>query len=74
MFERRDRVSSRINRYDRRRYEKRDAWKRDLSGRANGTIDPYYGCDLYDEMIDYAVNFTIPWSEFLAINILDVLS
>ncbi|KAI0333847.1 alpha/beta-hydrolase [Cubamyces sp. BRFM 1775] len=36
--------------------------KRDLSGRANGTIDPWYGCDIYDEMIDYAVNFSFPWS------------
>lgn len=35
--------------------------KRDLSGRANGTIDPWYGCDLYDEWVDYAVNFSHPW-------------
>ena len=46
------------------RLQKRDAWKRDLSGRANGTIDPWYGCDLYDEMIDYALNFSLPWSTF----------
>ncbi|OAX36451.1 alpha/beta-hydrolase [Rhizopogon vinicolor AM-OR11-026] len=39
-----------------------DAWKRDLAGRANGTIDPWYGCDVYDEMVDYAINFTFPWS------------
>jgi carboxypeptidase D len=45
-----------------RRLAKRDAWKRDLSGRANGTIDPWYGCDLYDELIEYALNFSIPWS------------
>ncbi|EIW58500.1 alpha/beta-hydrolase [Trametes versicolor FP-101664 SS1] len=38
------------------------AKKRDLSGRANGTIDPWYGCDIYDEMIDYAVNFSAPWN------------
>lgn len=38
--------------------------KRDLSGRANGTIDPYYGCYLFDEMTDYAVNFSFPWSEY----------
>jgi carboxypeptidase D len=31
--------------------------------RANGTIDPFYGC-LLDELIDYAVNFTFPWSMF----------
>jgi carboxypeptidase D len=43
------------------RLRTRDAWKRDLAGRANGTIDPWYGCDVYDEMYDYAVNFTFPW-------------
>lgn len=37
-------------------------WKRDLSGRANGTIDPWYGCDLFDYVVDYALNFTYPWS------------
>ncbi|EIW79100.1 alpha beta-hydrolase [Coniophora puteana RWD-64-598 SS2] len=46
----------------RERIRKRDAWKRDLSGRANGTIDSWYGCDLYDEMLDYAVNFSYPWT------------
>ncbi|KAI0787985.1 alpha/beta-hydrolase [Fomes fomentarius] len=45
-----------------RREEERQQWKRDLSGRANGTIDPFYGCFLLDELIDYAVNFTFPWS------------
>ena len=44
-----------------RREEARQQWKRDLSGRANGTIDPFYGCFLLDELIDYAVNFTFPW-------------
>lgn len=45
--------------------EKRARWvqeKRDLSGRANGTIDSWYQCDLLDEMIDYALNFSLPWS------------
>jgi hypothetical protein len=28
-------------------------WKRDFSDRANGTIDPWYGCDLFGEVIDY---------------------
>ena len=46
-----------------RREEGREQWKRDLSGRANGTIDPFYGCFLLDELIDYAVNFTFPWCE-----------
>jgi len=45
-----------------RREVKRHEWKRDLTGRANGTIDPWYGCLLWDEMIDYAVNFTFPWT------------
>lgn len=56
-------------------------WKRNLSGRGNGTIDSWvgliicsltlrvmltlsqYGCFLYDELLDYAVNFTYPWSQ-----------
>ncbi|KIK61689.1 hypothetical protein GYMLUDRAFT_260725 [Collybiopsis luxurians FD-317 M1] len=49
----------------RKREERREAWmqsKRDLIGRANGTIDPRYGCDLLDEFIDYAINFTFPWT------------
>lgn len=40
-------------------------WKRDLTGRSNRTIDPWYGCYIWDEMVDYAVNFTYPWSEFI---------
>ncbi|KAJ7574418.1 Alpha/Beta hydrolase protein [Mycena floridula] len=39
-----------------------EIWKRDLSGRANGTIDPWYGCILLTELIDYAINFTFPWT------------
>lgn len=45
-----------------RREASRQQWKRDLSQRPNGTIDPYYGCALYDEMVDYALNFSLPWS------------
>ena len=54
-----------------REYERR-AWlakrntlleNRDLSGRANGTIDPWYGCFLVPELQDYALNFSLPWSE-----------
>lgn len=48
------------------REEKRQAWKRDLSGRANGTIDPFYGCFLLSEVTDYAQNFSFPWSEYAA--------
>ncbi|KAI0327526.1 alpha/beta-hydrolase [Cubamyces sp. BRFM 1775] len=44
------------------RLERREVWKRDLSGRANGTIDPWYGCYIFNEMRDYALNFTFPWS------------
>lgn len=40
----------------------RAEWKRDLAGRANGTIDPWYGCILITEFIDYAINFTFPWT------------
>ncbi|KAJ3721074.1 alpha beta-hydrolase [Lentinula raphanica] len=49
----------------RKREERRQEWvrsKRDLTGRANGTIDTRYGCDLLDEFIDYAINFTFPWT------------
>lgn len=53
----------------RRQLKTRDArkaaWKkekRDLSGRANGTIDPFYGCFLMSEVYDYANNFSFPWS------------
>ena len=46
----------------RKREANRQQWKRDLSQRPNGTIDPYYGCAIYDEMVDYALNFSLPWS------------
>ncbi|KAF8216863.1 Alpha/Beta hydrolase protein [Mycena galopus ATCC 62051] len=36
--------------------------KRNLSGRANGTLDPWYGCALLPEFIDYAINFSAPWN------------
>lgn len=42
---------------------KRLAWKRDLSLRSNGTIDSWYACFLLDELYDYMVNFTLPWSQ-----------
>ncbi|KAJ7853808.1 alpha/beta-hydrolase [Mycena olivaceomarginata] len=45
-----------------RREERHATWKRDLTGRANGTLDPWYGCFLFGEMWDYAFNFTFPWS------------
>lgn len=56
--------SKRRDEHTERRMTKRDAWKRDLSNLPNGTVDPWYGCDIYDEMIDYALNFSIPWSAY----------
>ncbi|TDL15661.1 alpha/beta-hydrolase [Rickenella mellea] len=44
----------------------RNVAKRDLSGHANGTIDPWYGCFLFGEMIDYALNFSLPWHDDMA--------
>ena len=55
------------------REQKRRAWlakknslleSRDLSGRPNGTIDPWYGCFLSAEVQDYALNFSMPWSRY----------
>ncbi|KAJ7831716.1 alpha/beta-hydrolase [Mycena olivaceomarginata] len=57
----RDALFKRSDFHERREAEHQQ-WKRDLSGRANGTIDPFYGCSLLDELIDYAVNFTFPWT------------
>ena len=46
------------------RLRARNRWKRDLAGRANGTINPSYECDVYAEMLEYAFNFTFPWCKF----------
>ncbi|EPQ57234.1 alpha/beta-hydrolase [Gloeophyllum trabeum ATCC 11539] len=43
------------------REERRQSWKRDLLRRSNDTLDPYYGCDLLDHVIDYVLNYTFPW-------------
>lgn len=52
--------------------------KRDLTGRSNGTIDAWYGCDLYNELVSYAVNYTYPWSKctyrMLQSSVVDVFS
>ena len=37
------------------------AGRLDVSQRMNGTINPWYGCDTFDKMIDYALNFSAPW-------------
>ncbi|KAE9404117.1 alpha/beta-hydrolase [Gymnopus androsaceus JB14] len=52
-----------------------DAATRNLTGRPNGTLDPMYGCFLWEEMTDYAMNFTFPWTvgEFDPYNIPDAL-
>ncbi|KAH9050289.1 alpha/beta-hydrolase [Lactarius hengduanensis] len=34
--------------------------KRDIS--LNNQLDPYYGCSIFDEAVDYAANFSSPWS------------
>ncbi|KLO10086.1 alpha/beta-hydrolase [Schizopora paradoxa] len=57
-------ISRHMRREMKEREVRRDAWKkekRDLTGRANGTIDPFYGCSLMDEVYDYAMNFSFPW-------------
>lgn len=46
--------------------EGRRLTKRDSPGRtfaSSPVIDSWYGCDVWDEMIDYALNFTFPWCE-----------
>lgn len=60
--ERRAGVVRRSTLVDEKRYAKREQWKRDLTGRPNGTLDPWYQCDVYFEMVEYALNFSLPWS------------
>ncbi|KAE9402737.1 alpha/beta-hydrolase [Gymnopus androsaceus JB14] len=59
-----------------KREEKRAVLKRNLIGRPNGTLDPMYGCFLWEEMTAYAMNFTFPWTvgEFDPYDIPDALS
>lgn len=51
------------------REEKRLVWKRNrLERRAPNVpadLDPWYGCFLFDELLDYALNYTYPWNETL---------
>ncbi|KAJ7035170.1 alpha/beta-hydrolase [Mycena alexandri] len=44
-----------------RREERRQEWKRSLAGRPSGTLDPLYGCRLFEELWDTAFNFSSPW-------------
>jgi carboxypeptidase D len=42
-----------------------DAGKGAYSGK-KGHINSWYGCDLYHEMMYYAINYTAPWSLFFS--------
>ncbi|TDL23044.1 alpha/beta-hydrolase [Rickenella mellea] len=44
------------------RERRHNEWKRSLALRPNGTLDTWYGCNLWEEMWDYAVNYTFPWT------------
>ena len=69
MFPRLEDVHKRDER-NTKRFERREQWKRDLSGRPNGTIDPWYGCFLLAEVVEYALNFSLPWGTcFLALRV-----
>ncbi|KAJ7186601.1 alpha/beta-hydrolase [Mycena filopes] len=55
--------NGRLSAVDKRGLMQRHAsLKRDLTGRPNGTLDPWYGCFIYDELLDFATNFTFPWT------------
>ena len=54
----------RIRPVERRR--KHEIWKRSAtSSNINSTADSWYGCYLWNEMVDYALNFTYPWSTLI---------
>jgi carboxypeptidase D len=42
--------------------------KENLIGQGN-TINGWYGCYLYDEMVDYALNCSFPYSMFMRIDL-----
>lgn len=44
------------------RERQRAVWKMAVTPTSN-TINSWYGCYLWDEMVDYALNFTYPWSK-----------
>ncbi|KAG5715584.1 Vitellogenic carboxypeptidase [Termitomyces sp. T112] len=64
MAELKKRYALKKRKLSRREQERsRAAWKRDfLSDRPSGIIDPWYGCLQLDMFIDYAINYTFPWS------------
>ncbi|EKM51711.1 uncharacterized protein PHACADRAFT_177131 [Phanerochaete carnosa HHB-10118-sp] len=45
------------------RLRKRAAWTTDATNSSG--ISSYYGCDVWDEMLDYALNYTFPWCKRL---------
>jgi len=49
--------------HKRDREARQESWKRSIAGRPNGTLDPWYGCFLLDMVVDYAANYTYPWTE-----------
>ncbi|GJE99868.1 serine carboxypeptidase [Phanerochaete sordida] len=46
------------------------SWK-DVAANSSG-VNPWYGCDVWDEMIDYALNYTYPWSKYEEFDTFDV--
>jgi carboxypeptidase D len=42
-----------------KKMRKRAAWTADATNSSG--INTQYGCDLWQEMVDYAVNYTFPW-------------
>ncbi|KAJ7655810.1 alpha/beta-hydrolase [Mycena polygramma] len=58
---------------DKRELARRAQWKRSLAGLPNGTLNPSYGCFIYDELLDYAQNFSFPWNSPLGgIDVYDI--
>ncbi|KZW00798.1 alpha/beta-hydrolase [Exidia glandulosa HHB12029] len=58
-----ERALSRPSLGKRDRVVKRDESKRvGRQRRDQGAVDPWYGCFLFEEMVDYALNFTFPWT------------
>ncbi|KAI0772159.1 Alpha/Beta hydrolase protein [Irpex lacteus] len=43
-----------------------------LNGRPINTVDPYYGCYIWDELTDFALNYTYPWSKYDSFDTFDV--
>lgn len=56
------------------REERRQRWKRDMATYSRKGLNPYYGCYIWEELTDYAVNYTFPWSRWpfvVLINLFD---